>query len=1177
MKNFFSALLHPVLLGLSGWLALVLLIWLVGPLISIAGHAPLESSTARWMLSAIVLLAAGAGFAYQRWKARASNAKFLDRLFQRPSTQAESAEVQTLRQRLEQAVQVLRTSQLAQQGRGLSRLLGLGRGRYLYQLPWYMFIGAPGSGKTTALINSGLRFPLADPLGSHEIRGIGGTRHCDWWFTDEAVLIDTAGRYTTQDSDQAADREAWLGFLALLRQHRPHQPLNGVILTLSVADLLAQTEGEALRHAEALRARLQELYAQLGVRLPVYVLVTKADLIAGFNEFFATLGQEGRDQVWGCTLALASEPVADLAATLAPKLDALRERLQEQLLGRLQQEDDLARRGAIAGFDQQFAALTRLLLAFLGQVLAPSAYDHPLLVRGVYFSSGTQEGTPIDRLLSSLGGAFGLERAILPPRPGSGKSYFLTRLLREVVFAEQRLGGSNLQWERRRDLVHLGALAGLALLGAGLLAGWTISYLKNSRYVTQVDAATAAAQPVVARAGSLAAQDLPGLLPVLETVARLSTTPERARDAQAPGMGLGLFQGDKLDAATRQAQRTLLRDLLLPRLTQRLENQLRGLDGSDLEFAYEALKAYLMLYQPEHFEAAALKAWIQLDWERERALDADQRAALGRQLDELFASGPISSPVVQDQALVERTRVLLLRLPLSGRIYSRIRREGIGAEFPDFSVDRAAGASGALVFVRRSGQPLSAGIPGLFTRDGYHQGLAPQIERLTQRLAQEESWVLGRSGTATAPTATTAAEVRELYLGDYARAWEALLADLTLAPSSSLAQSVQIARVLSGPDSPLPRLLAAVARETTLVPQQADKTVVDKAGEKLADARQELGRLFGSGDAATPAGSAAPREAIERLVDKRFESIHQLVAGDAKTAPIASVLQLLNELYLQLSATETAIRDKVAPPPGDVGARVKAESARLPEPLRSMLQQLSAASASQSVSATRQNLSSAVGSQLGQFCRLAIEGRYPFVRNSSRDVTREDFARLFAPGGLIDDFFQKHLAALVDTSSKPWSFKKVQEQAVGSSAGLIQFQRAATLREVFFRGSTLRFDFKLVEADPGLGPLTLEIDGQTLSFGPDQPGPQSVQWPGKQGGLTARLKPAAGNAIAAEGPWALFRLIDRARTEPLGAPEKLKATFDLDGQRASFEITAGSVQNPLRLRELTEFRCPQGL
>lgn len=1179
MKRIFSALLHPATLGVFGLLALALLIWFIGPLVTVAGHVPLESASARWLAIGILLTVILLRIGYLRVKAKATEANLLRSLFGRPAEKAEPSEVQLLRQRLEQAIKLLRESQLTQGGKGLSRLLGLGQRRHLYQLPWYMFIGAPGSGKTTALVHSGLRFPLAEKLGSHQVQGVGGTRNCDWWFADEAVLIDTAGRYTTQDSDQESDREAWQGFLALLRKHRPRQPLNGVILTISVADLLSQSgSNAATRHAQALRARLQELYSQLGVRLPVYVLVTKSDLVAGFDEFFGNLDHAGREQVWGCTLPLGNAPASDPAQALAPMLDALRERLQSQLLARLQEEPDLGRRGAIAGFDQQFAAVSRTLQSFLGEVLAPSGYDHELMVRGAYFTSGTQEGSPIDRLMSSLGGAFGLERRVLPPLPGSGRSYFLSRLLREVVFAEQRIGGSQLAWEKRRNLVHLGLLVGLGLFSMALLAGWAISYTRNNRYVEQVDQSVAAAQPLVARAGSAQAQSLATLLPVLETVYNISTTPERALSQQPSGMGLGLFQGDKLDAAARQADRALLRELLLPLVTRRIAQQLREVDGNDLEFAYEALKVYLMLYEPAHFDAAALKAWIQLDWERQQTggLDAGQREALQRQLDELFAAGPLRPPVALDQALVTRTREMLLRYPLPRRIYSRLRREGVGSEFPGFSVERAAGPAAALVFGRRSGKPLSEALPGLYTRDGFQQGFAREVERASQQLATEESWVLGtRADINPAQAGEIATQVRRLYLEDYARSWEALLADLTLRPSSSLAQSVQTARILSGPDSPLPKLVAAIARETTLAPPKEAKSIADKAGDKLADARQQLGKLFGQEARSAP--GTTPTDLPERLVDDRFAALHQLVAGDPKTAPINEVLKLLDDLYLQLSATETAVRDKVAPPAGDASTRIKAESARLPEPLRSMLLQLSAAGAGQTLAATRQNLSAAVGSQVGQFCSLATEGRYPFTRSSPRDVTREDFARLFAPSGLMDEFFQKNLAAYVDTSTRPWSFRKVQEQSFGSPGNLAQFQRAATIRDVFFRSGTLRFDFKLLEADAGLAPLTLDVDGQVLQFGAGQAGLQSVQWPGPRGGLMAHLKLGNAEAITAEGPWALFRLMDRARTEPMGAPEKLKVSFEAGGRRASFEVTAGSVQNPLRLRELAEFRCPQGL
>ena len=163
MKRIFSALLQPAPLALLGLLALALLIWWIGPLIAIAGHVPLESATARATAIVLLLLAFVLRTGYRRFKARAGEVDLLRRLFGRPKP-VEPAEVQRLRRSLERAVQQLHQIQPRPVGR-LSRLLGLGQQRPLYQRPWYLLIGAPGSGKTTALADCGLHFTRSDKQG----------------------------------------------------------------------------------------------------------------------------------------------------------------------------------------------------------------------------------------------------------------------------------------------------------------------------------------------------------------------------------------------------------------------------------------------------------------------------------------------------------------------------------------------------------------------------------------------------------------------------------------------------------------------------------------------------------------------------------------------------------------------------------------------------------------------------------------------------------------------------------------------------------------------------------------------------------------------------------------------------------------------------------------------------
>ena len=125
------------------------------------------------------------------------------------------------------------------------------------------------------------------------MRGVGGTRNCDWWFTDEAVFLDTAGRYTTQDSDAESDSVGWREFLALLKKYRARRPLNGVMVTVSAQDLLTLDPAGREAHVEAARNRLAELHHELQIQLPVYVLVTKCDLVDGFAEYFEDMNAGG--------------------------------------------------------------------------------------------------------------------------------------------------------------------------------------------------------------------------------------------------------------------------------------------------------------------------------------------------------------------------------------------------------------------------------------------------------------------------------------------------------------------------------------------------------------------------------------------------------------------------------------------------------------------------------------------------------------------------------------------------------------------------------------------------------------------------------------------------------------------------------------------------------------------
>ena len=1196
IKKLFKFLFNSAVLTIIGLAVISVLIWWIGPLVTVGRFTPFVSELARIILIVVLVLLVVCRIILVRWRARRASHHLTDGLIKATVNKddkqtSENAEQKILNTRFAEAVTSLRKMRLHAAGKkpGWRDWISLSSGSYLYELPWYVFIGAPGAGKTTALVNSGLSFPLAEKFGPGAIQGVGGTRNCDWWFTDEAVLIDTAGRYTTQDSHQSEDKTAWESFLGLLKKSRPRRPLNGVFLTVSIADLLNQGAEARSALATSIRARLMELDTGLATRLPVYVLVTKSDLLHGFNEYFANLSKEQRAQVWGFTLPVESKAdSADFGKILDKEFDLLAQRLDAALVERMQHETDSVRRAAIFGFPMQFASVGPLLADLMNQVLSGSKFTQTPWVRGVYFTSGTQEGSPIDRMMGNLARGFGIAQSVLPPQKSSARSYFLTSLLQKVVFSEQRLASADMRWERRRHIMRMSAFGMMGLVTAVLIGGWTISALRNLDYLETVEAQVEPARISLA-AMPARMQNPTSAAPVLQSLRNMWLVPAIDEESPPTLMGLGLYQGEKINGAASLAHQKALNDVFLPQLAHRLEDQLRDAQKDNLEFAYEALKSYVMLHETERFDAEGLKAWITLDWNRslDRGVPAEQRKALESQLDILLSQGAPRSPLPKDENLVRNVRAMLATYPLEQRIFSRLKRMRTGSDIAAFTVANAAGPSAPLVLERASGRPLTEGVPGMFTYDGYHKRFQASVSQLTDLMASEEPWVLGLERTSVAKTrdavglADLTDRVRRIYLENYIKEWDALIADVRVQRAGGLEKNIQLSRALSGSSSPYVSFLRAAVRETTLIrAEDTAKNVVSQAGEKVRQTRETLEGLIGAGATAVKNPEAGKR--VESMVDDHFDTLRRYVnsPGPNQPAPVDETLKLFNEVYVYLNAVETAKKTRGQMPPKDIADKLKADAGRLPEPMRSMVETLSKSGEEIAVSVERGGLSQDL-KPVADFCRRAIVGRYPLVSSSSRDALPEDFGQFFGPGGMMDEFFQKRLTSLVDTSTKPWRYK----QGGATPSALVQFERAARIRDIFFRNGktpSMRLDFKVVEMDAAITQFVLDVDGQLVKYAHGPILPMALQWPGSKGTNQVRIQltPPSTNGASgqvADGPWALFRILEKAQLENSGVPEKFFVTFNIENRRTRFEVTTNSVQSPLRVKELLEFSCPEGL
>jgi type VI secretion system protein ImpL len=1160
-------------------LALAVMIWFFGPYMSIAGYTPLKSAAVRMLTILIILALWGLNYLRKQLKATRASKQLSDDLSKSDAKadaalqlDAETAdEAKLLRERFDEAMEILRKSR---------RKGGTGG---LYELPWYVIIGPPGSGKTTALVNSGLEFPLAGSFGKTALRGVGGTRNCDWWFTDQAVLLDTAGRYLTQDSHEAVDSAAWKSFLNLLKKHRKRRPLNGVIVAISLADLMQQTDVEREAHVRAIRQRIQELYKHFGIILPVYVLLTKVDLVAGFLEFFNDLGRDDRSQVWGMTLPLNEEPgMQDVGMSFATEYDLLLQRLDERLLARLSQERDVKRRALIYRFPQQMASLKDIVTQFLNGVFQSSRYDQPMLLRGVYLTSGTQEGTPIDRLMGRLAYTFGLDQQVLPSSGGHGKSYFITHLLKHVVFAESGLAGYNRRLESRRVWLQRGAYT--AVLGVTLLAAlaWLTSYSANILHVDQVaDSLTDYEEIKSADHG----ETLSGLLPQLDALKAIIDSASQ-HDARVPlHMRLWLYQGDALSDAARDAYIRKMNKEFMPLIGEALEQQLKRSTGNP-ELEYETLKTYLMLANPEHLEKEHLEQWMALNWKRTFAGKHDVQKRLNAHLHEVLQTA--IRPVAFDKRLVKSARNDLKRVSIAGVIYGRLKDDAQTTPDNSFRLTDLGGSSVPLVFMRASGRGLDEGIPGLYTYQGYHEFFESENKRLAEEIRAED-WVLGTKQNAQLTTRLQEldGEIEHLYMTDYVNIWSALLSDLRVVSFRDIQHAAQVVEVLSGPASPMVSLLQVVRENTQLnlmsegAGNSADNLKKDAPGAK------RLERLLGSTeDDQAGTGNDNPNH----LVDERFKVLNGLTDTAAGgQPPIKRVMTLLSELYGQLSMVGDSQQTGTLGTPGagsglnNVVQRLQTEAARQPEPVKTWLLALARNSQMVAMGSQREQITASWTSGIGPQCRKALNNRFPFNKDSLSEATIDDFGRVFAPGGLLDDFFQENLKPLVDTSQNPWRWRSVDGAAQGySDKVLLQFQRAAVIRDAFFQYGGQRpqvhFSLKPIYLDAQTTRFSLDVDGQKMVY---RHGPTRVinaQWPGPSGTSRARVvfetKDGSHKVLSDDGPWAWFRLLDQSNVE-IKTPDRFLVTFKAGEHETRYEIRANSVINPFVMKELQAFQCPE--
>jgi len=1160
MVNWLKAGGWAVLLGL---IFIFLIIWLLGPYISIAGAAPLASVWGRVIATLLVLIVVGLVYGFQ-WLNKRRAAKNIAAAMG-GADKSSNRDSEQIRQRFDEAVALLKSSK--------------SKGRDLYSVPWYIIIGPPGAGKTTILANSGLKFPLSNKYGKSSIRGIGGTRNCDWWFTDQAILLDTAGRFTMQDSDESVDSRGWQSFLEQLKRYRPRQPINGIVLAISLSELLTASAPERLQLATTIQQRFDEIDRTLRLKLPVYVLLTKADLLAGFTEFFGDLNQQQRAQVWGFTLPLLEGDGA-LAGTalrerIATEYDLLGERITALAMERLESERDLTRRSRIFGFPRQFVTSRSLIVELIDTLFASTDFDSKPLLRGVYFTSGTQEGSPIDRIMGSISRTFGIDLGRGGARGGGGRAYFIESLFKKVIFEESALAGLDRKQEQRTRVTRVGAFAAMTALTVLLTAWMGLSFGHNKTYL----------QSIAPQVQNLPLAP-PGATDVNSVLADKALEWESLREllkeadpyaGDPPFSNLaGLEQSQAVHHEVREAYLRSLNATLVPLLARHIEARLSDLTGRP-EDLYLNLKAYLMMGQPDHLDTDVLRPVLLREAGELAGPDSALAEALSAAVSELLDGDRVAlRPVALDNSKIEAARASI-RLASPARIaVSMLRFQSAVVEHQHQSQPLSLLVPGVGdLFVRASGKRFDEPLDWLYTLEGFKfastKGLLAALGNL-----EKEPWVLGEGFVNPSDVLTIRRKANEYYESDYRIYWRDLLDDLKL-KSAGADPRGGLLLTMTRADSPLKGMIRLVAVNTQLIADSSDKDDSALSGSDPISAAAQRAQ-----QAAATATRLTGGLKLGKGTTELFTPFRTLLAGAEGSTPVDQVIKSLSDYQQQSAAMGFGPTDPLAMRRmADVSERIKSTVATWPSPPKEWVASTLSGVQSSAQKQAQQQGAEQVSSGVSGTCQTLVGRRYPFVKSASTEIPLQDFGGLFGGGGQIDGYFQTNLAQFVDQSPAGWHWKAAVTTPPASASQLAMFQRAADIRDAYFpgRSSTLQvtLDLTLVTHSESIQGITIKNGASSnIELPANSRIPKRLQWPGSGAGY-ASIEMSLGNGVvvpvaSAQGDWALFRILDQAQVVPQNE-RSAEYRYGRDGNQFSILVTSGSLRNPLSRKLFDGFSC----
>ncbi|MBO9551052.1 type VI secretion protein IcmF/TssM N-terminal domain-containing protein [Pseudomonas sp.] len=1223
------------------WLASLLICWLAAPLVPWLRHHVPEALA---IISACFLLVIVLR-QYQRIRAEHNLENMLQIEVDRSwNATGEFRDQQVLRERLKHAIAMLRTDRSA----------GGGGKAALSDLPWYLVLGMSAAGKTSLLTHSGLSASIATANDSES-----GTQHCDWYFSPEAVMIDTAGRYL--GNDQSASE--FSAFLRMLRKQRGKAAINGLVLVVSLPELLAANSDDRNALAAQLVARVEEYADCLDANPPIYLMLSKTDQLPGFNQAFDGLDLHERQQPLGMTFGLSEIRSNGLHAVLQTRLKSLqghvRQHVDAQMIALGSEADS-----TLVNFPQYFAALSGVLEQFLEHFTRGHRGGAPLLLRGLYFTSALQTDQHLGQVYEdAIADEFALKAAYddgtaSASKAAGNRSYFITDTFRRVIFPDRDLTLFQSRMGRQAGFSPL--LLALAAATGVLFIGWqALSFANNRQWLESLRGQLAQIEQAEDREQLLAAGK--GLEVLREQMAAVEAHRLQGVPLQ---LSAGLYHGEAIHQVTRTAYLAQLRSQALEPIARSLQVQMRAFNtfasgiNQELEFtpapqkkrngkplapavaakaqaalsntrmggyaakvnlatasdaadlsattgglslseemlgrldeqqvasiidAYNTLKLYLLLTEPQaHPDAAFVAANLPQAWASAAGegtlADAgviDENAPLYVQL---LEQGQAPS-LPRNEQLINETRENLKSFMISSslvdREYLRLQLES-SRQFPALSLNDLVPQPGRALLYG------SAGVPAIYTRQGWETFVKPELIKLVSgNLRNESDWVLdGEGGDAIVQKANFVREFMTRYKRDYTQAWYKMVSSVGVRHFADLASATQQLGLLSDvQNSPVKNLLAAVNDNT-----QWDlpvKHAIPASGAAREDGFwSKVSGLLDSKDA-LPVDVAPALPAVDDgSLAKRFEPVARVFAENnaegADSTIMDRYLAALRKLKVRMNniqrsqdvgkSSKQLISETLEGQPSEVTTvrnYVESSVDTSQDGLSRSLQGLFSLPIQYAWATLRdpagQQIAKAWAQQIAKPWEQVMAHRYPIAGGSRNEASVKDLQRFVDPdSGLLPAFKRNEIGNLAGGEGLGAGDGK--GPALVNPGMLNSIDKASSVGQVIASLSDRDNGFEIMlEPSANFTDIVFTLDGQEQHYRNGRSSWNRFAWPGTSNAPGARLdvvtlSGARVTVFDFPGRWGLLRMNESARVE------------DLDGiqQRFSWNTANGRVSLVVR-------------